>query len=139
MAYTQQDVLDLAHCGWMEARGDGLFGCFLVMQVVYNRSLPSAPYFPHSIHGVIYQPNAFSWTRSDDPEHGKNPLPNDQIYAGCLADAPNILAGTNDDPTKGALYYANEAVTGPGWYRINIIENPAHPILLVYGHHTFRK
>ena len=137
MTYTQQDVTDLSYCGWMEARGEGISGCVLVMQVIFNRT--TSLYFPHTIHGVIYQPNAFSWTRTDDPEYGKQPDPKDPIYVACLADATNILSGTNDDLTKGALYYANEAITGSGWYRTHIIENPAHPITLVYGHHTFRK
>lgn len=137
MSYTQQDVEDMAYCGWMEARGEGISGCVLVMQVVYNRV--GKPGFPHTIHTVIYEPNAFSWTRPDDPEHGRRPLDGDQVYIACLADAPNILVGTNDDLTKGALFYANEAITGPGWYRTNIIENPAHPITITYGHHTFRR
>lgn len=136
MAFSQQDVEDLAYCAWQEARGEGISGCYLVMQVVYNRTF--AKYFPHNIHDVIYQKDAFSWTLPTDPEYGKRPLDNDPIYVACLADAPNILCGTNDDLTKGALYYANESITGPGWYRTNIIENPEHPVTLVYGRHTFR-
>lgn len=140
MQYTDQDVKDLSYCGWMEARGDGISGCCLVMQVIVNRAnAPKDAYFPKTIHGVIYLPNAFSWTRPDDPEHNTQPATNDVMYQACLLDAPEILKGT-DDLTKGALYYANEATTGSGWYRTNIIEKPdLHPITLVYKHHTFRK
>lgn len=137
MIYTTQDVVDLAHCGWLEARGDGIAACILVMEVIYSRCL--APGFPKTIHDVIYQRNAFSWTRPDDPEYGLNPQPTDTIYNACLIEAPDILLGTSSDLTRGALYYANEAVTGTGWYRTNIIENPEHPITLQYRHHTFRK
>ncbi len=137
MIYTDQDIKDLAYAAWMEARGEGISGCVLVMQVIYNRVCSKG--FPKTIHDVIYQPNAFSWTRLDDPEHGKLPDSNDPIYIACLQDAPNILIGTNDDLTKGALFYANEAVIGPGWYRTHIIDSPDHPITLVYGHHTFRR
>ena len=136
MNYTAQDVKDLAYCAWMEARGEGISGCVLIMQVIYNRVQHAN--FPKTIHTVIYQPNAFSWTRSDDPEYGKQPPDGDAVYAACLADAPNILVGTNDDLTKGAVYYANEAVTGSGWYRTHIINDPTHPVTFVYGHHTFR-
>lgn len=137
MTYSPEDVNCLAYCGWMEARGDGLFPCFAVMCVIYNRVL--APDFPKTVNAVVYQRDAFSWTIPGNPEYGLQPAHGDPIYTACLADAPTILCGTNDDPTKGALFYANEAVTGPGWYRTHIIENPTHPILVVIGHHTFRK
>lgn len=136
MAYSTQDVHDIAYCGWMEARGEGISGCMLVMQTIFNRFM--APGFPKTIHDVIYQHNAFSWTRPDDAEYGKQPSATDPVYVACLADAPNILSGTNDDLTKGATYYANEAIIGAGWYRTHIIENPAHPVTFRYGHHTFR-
>lgn len=138
MIYSQSDVLDISYCGWMEDRSDGISGCFLVMQVVYNRCF--AQYFPHTIHGVVYQPGAFSWTLPSDPEHGKQPAADDPIYLACLADAPNILSGTNADLTKGSLYYANETEVGEGWYRKNIInKSDLHPVTLVYGKLTYRK
>ena len=137
MIYDQNDVELMALCAWKEARGDGLYGCFLVMQVIYNRV--GKPGFAHTVHDVIMGRNQFtSMSVPSDPEFSIHPPPGDAIYAACLADAPNILAGTNDDPTHGALWYANEATATSGWYFDNIINSGNHPVTLKYGRHTFR-
>lgn len=140
MDYTQSDVDNMALCAWKEARGEGLYGCFLVMQVIYNRSRKIGA-FPPNVHDVIYQRNAFtSMSVPSDPEYNIAPeTPQElELYHDLQLDAPNILVGTNDDPTKGAVFYANEDTETSGWYYENVIKNPAHPITLVYKHHTFR-
>jgi len=130
---STQDERDLAKCGWMEDR-KGVGFAYGVMHVVMNRV--HSPDFPNTIPGVIYQKNAFSWTRPDDPQYGLQP--SGPVYDACLLVAPYIIDG-DDDPTLGALYYANEKhITPNGWYQKNIIENPAHPVLAVIGSHTFR-
>jgi spore germination cell wall hydrolase CwlJ-like protein len=63
----------------------------------------------------------------------------DAAAASSLFGVVEAVYGSSDaDPTSGALYYANEAVVGAGWYRTHIIENPAHPITATIGRHTFR-
>ncbi len=135
MSY-ESDVQDLACCGWMEARSDGISGCVAVMHVVMNRVHSLG--FPKTVHDVVYQPNAFSWTRLDNPEYGLEPPPNDPVWQACLIDAPNVLEDA-DDPTGGACYYANEKnIDSGGWYQRHIINSLEHPVTVVLGHHTFR-
>jgi N-acetylmuramoyl-L-alanine amidase len=127
------DVELLAYAGWMEDRS-GIGFAYGVMHVVMNRV--HSPAFPNTIHDVIYQPNAFSFTRPDNPEYGLRP--SGPVYEACLAVAPTVIAG-DDDPTLGAVWYANEKyIDKDGWYDRNIIQSGRHPILVVIGKHTFR-
>jgi len=131
---STQDERDLAKCGWLEDR-KGVGFAYGIMHVVMNRV--HSPDFPNTIHSVIYQRNAFSWTRPDDPQYGLEP--SGPIYEACLEVAPFVIAG-DDDPTDGALYYANERHISPtGWYTVNIVNSPSHPVTVVIGGHTFRK
>lgn len=124
----------LAKCGWMEDRKGVGFG-YGIMHVVMNRV--QSPSFPGTIYNVVYQKNAFSWTRPDDPQYGLEP--SGPIYDALLLAAPLVIAG-DSDPTYGALYYANEKhIISNGWYKRNIIDKPIeHPITVVIGAHTFR-
>lgn len=127
----------LAKCGWLEARGDGSDGTRGVMHVVMNRvhSLE----FPNTVYGVIYQKNAFSWTRPTDPQYGLQPSPIDAVWASCLQIAPYVLDRSYYDTSGGALYYANLLLIDPaGWFWRNIIARPdLHPITVKIKHHTF--
>lgn len=127
------DVQELALCGWMEDRS-GVGAGYCVMHVVMNRV--QSPQFPNTIHEVIYQPNAFSWTRPDNPEYGLQPT--GPIYDALLIDAPLVIIG-DSDPTTGALYYANlDTITPGGWFQRQILEKPAeHRPLVKIGSHTF--
>ena len=137
MIYDQNDVDLMALCAVREAEGEGLYGCFLVMQVIYNRV--GKPGFGHTIHDVITGKNQFSsMSIPSDPRYSYHPSETNPILMGCRADAPNILVGTNDDPTHGAVYYANEATATSGWYFDNIINSGNHLVTLKYGRHTFR-
>jgi N-acetylmuramoyl-L-alanine amidase len=136
MVYTQEDVRLLAKCAWLESRNQGIQGMYAVMHVVCNRI--GAPGFPKTLQEVIMEPNAFSWTRPDDPQYGKEPEESDFLYQQALEDAEFILSGESD-PTRGSVWYANEPLAGP-WYRENIIGKPdEHPVMYVFKDHTFRK
>lgn len=138
MLFDQNDVESMALCAWKEARGDGIFACFLVMCVIYNRVGKLG--FAHTIHDVIYGKNQFtSMSVPSDSQFNLEPPPGDTMFAACKVDATNILGGANNDPTHGALYYANEDnIDIGGWYDRNIIQKTSHPVLLKYKHHTFR-
>lgn len=137
MNYTQEDIKLLAKCGWMEARGEGTMGMLAVMHCVANRV--GAVGFPKTLSQVIFSPNAFSWTRADNPEYGLEPPADDPQYLTALDDAEFVLAGESD-VTRGALYYSNEScLMSNSWYCRNIIDNPEHPVTVVLGRHTFRK
>lgn len=127
---TDQELL--AYCGWMEDRGEGVGGCYDVMHVVMNRV--KSPGFPKTIHDVVYEANAFSWTRPDDPEYGKTPAIDDTIYYAALYAAHNVLL-RDSDPTGGALYYANLMNIQPGgWFDRNIVQRPdLHPPTIRIG------
>lgn len=128
----------LAYCGWMEDRGEGVGGCYLVMHCVMNRV--KSKEFPNTIREVVFQKNAFSWTRPDNPEHGKQVPFDDPTYLACLEDAQYVIFG-DDDPTRGALYYANQKTMTPnGWFFRNIVMKPTeHPLTLLAGAHAFYK
>ena len=70
MNYTQEDVIDLATCGWMEDRSSALSMC-AVMHVVMNRVI--SPNFPDTVREVIHQHNQFSYTMPGNPEYGRDP------------------------------------------------------------------
>jgi Cell Wall Hydrolase/Recombination endonuclease VII len=139
MNYDQNDVDNLALVTWKEARGEGVEGCRAVMHVIVNRV--GAKDFPPTLHGVIYQRNAFtSMSVSSDPEFNLIPNTNDAIYVSCQALALLVLAGSDEDITKGAHYYANLKNTTSGWFFRNIVNNSTeHPITATIGHHTFFK
>ncbi len=133
---TDQELL--AYCGWQEDRGEGVGGCYDVMHTVMNRV--KSPGFPKTVHDVVYQANAFSWTRPSDPEYGKQPQPGDQIYAAALLAARSVLAG-DSDPTYGSLYYANlKNIDAKGWFARNILGHPeTHPVTVRINKLTFFK
>ena len=48
----------LARLAWREARGEGILGMRLVLEVVLNRVL--SPHFPNTVEEVLYQPGQFT-------------------------------------------------------------------------------
>jgi spore germination cell wall hydrolase CwlJ-like protein len=136
MEYTQNDVDSMALCAWKEARGEGTYGCELVMHVMYNRV--GKPGFASTLHDVIYGRNQFSsMSVPSDPEFNLQPPTGDAVYAECLTLAAAVLAGS-DDTSRGALWYANEMNVTSGWYYDEIISSGKHPITIHYLRHTFR-
>ena len=136
MTYDQDDVQNVALCSWKEARGDGIAACYYVMHVIVNRV--GKPGFAHTVHDVIYGKNQFSsMSIPTDLEYNLQPPATDPVWIACLADAPNVLGG-DDDPTKGAIWYANPKTATSGWFATNIAGNPVlHPVLCTIGHHVF--
>lgn len=55
---TPEDIELLACLAWREARGEGLLGMRLVIEVVFNRVLSDK--FPNTIYEVLYQPGQFA-------------------------------------------------------------------------------
>lgn len=55
---TPEDIELLARLTWREARGEGLLGMRLVIEVVFNRVLSDK--FPNTIYDVLYQPGQFA-------------------------------------------------------------------------------
>lgn len=132
------DIHLLAYCGCMEAEGDGIGAVYCVMHCVKNRV--GAPTFPKTLHDVVYQHDAFSWTRPDNPEHGKEFKDTDPVWQTALQDAPNVLGG-DSDPTGGALYYWNpKTADKDGWFARHIVAFPdLHPKTVSIFHHEFFK
>lgn len=142
------DIQSLSLCAWKEARGERgiciaqglqqIDGCRAVMHVCKNRI--GTPGFPHTLHDVIYQKNAFSgMSRPTDPQFNSEPEPGDEIFSQCLKLAEAVLNGTDEDNTKGSRYYWDPKTSDPhGWFARNIVSNPKdHPFLCKIGHHDF--
>lgn len=55
---SSEDIELLARLAWREARGEGLLGMRLVIEVVFNRVLSDK--FPNTIYDVLYQPGQFA-------------------------------------------------------------------------------
>jgi spore germination cell wall hydrolase CwlJ-like protein len=139
--YDPDDLNNAILCVWKEARGDGEEGMDAVGHVIFNRV--GAPGFGSSLHDVIYGKNQFSsMSISTDPEFNL-PAPGaaDPQYPSYLA-ATNIVnaivAGTDSDPTNGALYYANLAESTSGWFFRHVAGDPVnHPLRATVGHQVF--
>jgi spore germination cell wall hydrolase CwlJ-like protein len=139
--YDPDDLNNAILCVWKEARGDGEEGMNAVAHVIFNRV--GAPGFGGSLHDVIYGKNQFSsMSIGTDPEYNlAAPSATNPQYPSYLA-ATNIVnkivAGSNTDPTNGALYYANLAESTSGWFFNHIAHDPVnHPLRATVGHQVF--
>ena len=93
----------LAHLIHGEARGEPYIGQVAVAAVIINRTQDSK--FPKTIAGVVYQPGAF-----DAVSDGQiNLEPDNAAYKA----AKDALSGW--DPSGGALYYYNPAISTSSW------------------------
>lgn len=140
-SYDQDDLNNAILCVWKEARGDGHMAMNAVAHVIFNRV--GAPGFPNNLHDVIYGKNQFSsMSISTDPEYNLvAPSASDPQYPS-YSDATNIVnaivAGTDSDPTNGAVYYANLNESTSGWFFRNIVDDPEnHPQRATIGHQVF--
>ncbi|MCG8400869.1 MAG: cell wall hydrolase [Firmicutes bacterium] len=93
----------LAHLIHAEARGECFTGQVAVGSVVLNRVRDHR--FPGTVHAVIHQPRQFC------------PVPTGLLEPGDTATqaARSALAGA--DPTGGALYFYNSAISDCDWIR----------------------
>jgi spore germination cell wall hydrolase CwlJ-like protein len=140
-ALDQDDLDNFILCVWKEARGDGEMAMTAVAHVIFNRV--GAPGFASTLHDVIYGKNQFSsMSISTDPEYNLSaPTVAGPEYTSYVA-ATNIInavvAGTDGDPTNGALYYANLKESTSGWFFRNIVNDPLnHPLRANIGHQVF--
>ena len=140
-ALDQDDIDNFILCVWKEARGDGEIAMTAVAHVIFNRV--GAPGFASTLHDVIYGKNQFSsMSISTDPEYNLTapslPGPEYSSYLAATNIVNAIVAGTLNDPTKGARYYANLKESTSGWFFHHIVNDPVnHPLRAKIGHQVF--
>jgi spore germination cell wall hydrolase CwlJ-like protein len=136
----QAEVEVLARNLFFEARGEPEEGIIAVGHVVLNRAADDRRW-GETVTEVVCEPNQFSWTRTDDPQHKHIRAPwrlSPAKWSRCLDLARKILAGETEDPTAGANHYLNVAACRkskwgvPSWY------NPRR-VTVKIGNHTFLK
>lgn len=145
----QSDLDNMSLCAWKEARDQGQLGMRCVAHVIKNRI--HAIGFPNTLHDVIFQKNAFtSMSVSTDPEFNLQPPPNwntdttpdGRAYAYARAICTAVMAGNDEDPTKGAHYYDNPKTATSGWF-VRVIAGPDgkglpnHPLTATVGDQNF--
>lgn len=133
--YDDDEVELAALCIYREARGEGYEGMRAVCHTICNRAeAMKAP--AHVIHSVIMAKNQFtSMSVPSDPEF--NLEPSGPLWFMAKDIAARVLAGDDEDPTDGALFYANLATATSGWFFENIVKSPLHPRTVTIKHHTF--
>jgi spore germination cell wall hydrolase CwlJ-like protein len=135
--YDAADLLVFKLVIWRESRGEGEDGMRAVGHVIVNRVGASG--FPHNLHDVIYQKNAFtSISVASDPEYNLEPKAWDSQYAYITSMAEGILEGTDLDLTVGAHYYADLKYSLSGWFFRNIVQDTVnHPHTVKIGQQDF--
>ena len=113
----------LAKAVYGEARGETFQGQVAVAAVILNRTEHAA--FPDSVHGVIYQENAF--TAVDD---GQIHLEPDEKAVRAVETAVQ-----GEDPTQGAVYYYNPKIATSEWMEKKAMNSKK----LRIGEHVFFK
>jgi N-acetylmuramoyl-L-alanine amidase len=100
---SAQDLAYLAHLVQAEAGNQPFLGMVAVAAVVLNRT--RAPGFPHTIAGVIFAPGQF-----------------ESVQNGTFWQAPSQVAYqaaeaaiSGEDPSDGALFFYNPALTTNTW------------------------
>lgn len=138
VTYDNNDLQSVALCAWKEARGEGHDGMRAVMHVILHRALRWYPHSEHPLHDSVYAKNQFtSMSVPCDPEFNLEPHPEDVQWQYCEALVPSIVAEQDADITHGALYYARLSEVTSGWFKENIVDNPAHPLKATIGHQVF--
>lgn len=113
---NSDDVNLLAHLVHGEAESEPYEGKVAVAAVILNRT--NSDKFPHTIAGVVYQPNAF--------ESVSNGVANGQPSDESVRAAQDALNGW--DPSQGALFFWNPSkpVSAWIWSRAIITQIGAH-------------
>lgn len=125
-------------CLWREARGEGHEGMRAVAWVIQNRSKAWAK----SIFEILTAPNQFTSMVEQKLEDGSwgftFPPDADPQWEDARQIVGNLITGRDtEDPTDGALYYANLVTATSGWFFENIVDSPEHSKTVQIGHHTF--
>lgn len=123
-------LICLAMNVYYEARGEGMMGKYAVAQVVMNRVEHDR--FPDTVCAVVKQRRSpalhqcqFSWYCDGKPERPTNT----RAWEEAQLIAQDVLDGTVDDITDGALFYHADYVS-PYW-----AEEFNHTV--TYGTHKF--
>lgn len=130
----------LALCMWREARGEGEEGMRAVGHVVMKRAATWYRTYAEPVHmAIMYRGQFTSMSDPRDPEYRLHPVEGDPQYAFCRQIALLLIAGTDPDITKGALYYANLEELKPNcWFIREIVAQPTqHPELARIFRQTF--
>lgn len=118
----QGDLQTMARAIHGEARGEPYEGQVAVGAVILNRVRHAS--FPNSVHGVIFQPGAFT------------AVSDGQIWTPLATDAPAFKAARDAlagwDPTGGCIYYWNPATATSKWIW-------SRPVVKSIGKHYFAK
>jgi N-acetylmuramoyl-L-alanine amidase len=103
LGYSSEDLRMMANAVFGEARGEPYEGQVAVAAVILNRVKSAS--FPNTIHGVIFQPGAFT------------AVSDGQIWLTPDATAMNAVhAAVNGwDPTNGCDYYFNPKTATSKW------------------------
>ncbi|HEX7057871.1 MAG TPA: spore cortex-lytic enzyme [Bacilli bacterium] len=100
---SANDMRIMANAVYGESRGEPFLGQVAVAAVILNRV--KSPKFPNTVHGVIFQPGAF--TAVSDGQIWLTPNETSRRAVE--------LALRGFDPTGGSIYYFNPATATSGW------------------------
>ncbi|SHJ33953.1 cell wall hydrolase [Desulfofundulus thermosubterraneus] len=117
---SRDDLILMARVIEGEAADEPYIGKVAVGAVILNRTRSGD--FPHTIRGVIYQPDAFEAVTNGQY---LRPLTQESIAAA-------REAASGHDPTGGALYYWNPAKARSTWVW-------SRPIITQIGNHVFAR
>ncbi|MDQ0287159.1 N-acetylmuramoyl-L-alanine amidase [Desulfofundulus luciae] len=117
---SRDDLILMARVIEGEAADEPYIGKVAVGAVILNRTRSGE--FPHTIRGVIYQPDAFEAVTNGQY---LRPLTPESIAAA-------REAASGHDPTGGALYYWNPAKARSTWVW-------SRPVIMQIGNHVFAR
>jgi N-acetylmuramoyl-L-alanine amidase len=103
LGYSNEDLQIMANAVNGEARGEPYEGQVAVAAVILNRVKSSS--FPNTVHGVIFQPGAFTAVAD-----GQIYLTPNESSKRAVLDAINGI-----DPSGGCLYYFNPKTATSKW------------------------
>ncbi|HWO53270.1 MAG TPA: spore cortex-lytic enzyme [Paenibacillus cookii] len=103
MGLSENDLKIMANAVYGESRGEPFEGQVAVAAVILNRV--KSPSFPNTVHGVIFQPGAFTAVAD-----GQIWLTPNEVARKAVQQALNGW-----DPTGGCLYYFNPKTATSKW------------------------
>jgi len=125
--FDQTELNCLSKNIYFEARGETPEGQLAVAYVTLNRT--RSPEFPGTICDVVYQKDAFSWTRNASTRHAS--IHDEYAWQLATLVAKLVMSGLAEDPTGGAVDYCAAQVK-PYWRFDKTFS-------IEIGHHKFYK